>query len=251
MLNEDRIAELMRSNERPHTMLDDERARIRDVVDQGEELAFEDQVGPLVDVSADAPASNRRRSRPALLLAAAVTVLIASLALTQIGNDERPVLTVADAPETQTETQAERPAPTALPTPDPFLIGLEAGTAFCAGPFTDLANAIAGWDGITNWSYLTDSRNPEPHIPALSSVVLDELESIVDPDELKVSRAALEQTLNLITSQPAGITPDIRGAVADTLTTFVDAVRAAIEADLEAGYGRFDTCNLATFTADG
>ena len=251
MLTEEQIAELMRTIERPHTLRADERARIQRALEEFdpadtdaeafglERIAPTTEPAPVIDLSTPGGVgSARRRHVPVLLVAAAVALIVGVvLTVTQAG-DDTPVRT-ADQPEAATVEPALLDAS-----------ALAAGEAFCSGPFSDLASAIAGWDGITNWSFLTDPRNPEPHLPTRTYEMLDALEALVDDPALDRARSELDVAL-ADADQAAGFTPEIRSRVAEALTSVVDSVRAVIETDRGRGSKRFATCDLSSLVADG
>ena len=251
MLTEEQIAELMRSIERPHTLRTDERARIQraleefDPADAGDEASGVEPIdpatapAPVIELSTSSGVGGPPRRRvPAMLVAAVVALVIGvTLTIMQAG-DDTPVRT-ADQPDSATVEPADRDAST-----------LAAGVAFCSGPFSDLAAAIAGWDGITNWSFLTDPRNPEPHLPTRTYEMLDALEALVDDPGLDRARSELDAAL-ADADQAAGFTPEIRSRAAEALTSVVDSVRAVIESDRVGGSQRFATCDLSSFSAEG
>jgi len=238
MLSEDQISQMLNSIETDHTMSDAERSRIQNVLAERLEqprrqnVVSEGARAPVLDL----PLTSRPPKQPLwarpLIATIALAVVLAIGALTTLKNQQ---VVTAGQPETATTTTVNHAA--------------EAGQAFCAGPFLDFSEAIFIWDGIRNWSFLTDARNPEPHLPSLALTTLDQLMLLRSDPALIEASTTLEQAIAAAESQ--GLTPENRSQMETALSTAVGAVATILQDDLDRGSNRFASCDFTSFTVDG
>jgi hypothetical protein len=254
MLSEHEIAELLRANQRDHPLADGERERIRAVLfaadarSESVDVAIDDGVA---DVAVTPETGQQRPRRTGLLLAAAALLVVVGVWTALLGSEDQSLTTVAGPTGTETPVAGDLlPAPTPEPTVDPRSLDLGEGRELCAGPFAAFSRGIAAWDGIENWSYLTDPRDPEPHLPALAIDLIDGLDTILGETSLTPARTEIEAAIEE-SEQFEGFTPEIRIRMVDALTAVVADSRDAIEADVDAGFLRLSTCDLSTFRAKG
>lgn len=255
MLSEEQIARLLSARDESQGLTAPERDRIRRVLEQRTADSLDDRASvPVVpaDVTSHGPmdplrertTSPHTRTRTAFVVSAAACVLaLIAVFVTFNRSDDGPE--VATGPADTSAASPAQPAPT--PTADPRVEGAAAGAAFCAGPLAELTSALADWNGVANWSHLTDARNPEPHLPDRVRAVLGGLTEVV-PD---ISTAARIEAVDSIQAAEGGFTPALRSQAEDVLSEALVFVRETIEADLAAGFVRFADCDPEGLEAPG
>lgn len=125
-----------------------------------------------------------------------------------------------------------------LVTPEP------AGEAFCRDYAAPLAAAVDTWDGVENWSYLTDSRQPEPDLINLAKVALISLERIAPNERTATALAYLNAARTTEKAEPwtglnLSFTRAERKAQRDAVDTALSAQNDTI---IEMAWQSFEGC---------
>jgi hypothetical protein len=225
-MDETRIADLLRSNVRDHELTEAERGRIRSRLGIGENALLVD-VNASVELplrnepAAAEPRTPRRKVR--FLVTAAVAAVVIGLAVFAPGGNQSTdsvVVGSEDGDRPSEELTEER---------------------FCGGSFLDLTDAFETWGGLGRWARLTDDRNPEPHLPALTATVVGDLERLVgDAPKLSQAQSDLEALLDSIATD--GPTPTAQSDRSKRLQLVADVLGDRINA--EQAEGRFRSCDV-------
>ncbi len=225
-MEETRIADLLRSNLRDHELSEDERSRIRRRLGLGESRPVTDGNAPVELLLRNEPATTQTWGRPRkvrVLATAAVATALLGLGVFALGGTQG-----SDSVVVGSEDGVQPP-------------GELTEVGFCGGAFLDLTDGFETWGGLSRWARLTDERNPEPHLPALTATVVNDLKRLVgDAPKLSQAQSDLEALLDSIATD--GPTPTTQSDRSKRLQLVADSIGDRISA--EKAEGRFRSCDV-------